>query len=477
MSIPTLVLLEKGKETKRNIGFIDNITAILEGQPLKIKVTLSKVELEQAITEAGLNDFNHLNAAKRIKVKRSIYELAKIDMAVFVYIISATLDELPPETSIQVAVGERIACGSKRVFDPQGFIGTTPNVSNYFYKTGKPYRLFGEDEFKRRILINQRISFDSFTQGKSVFDKIKKNGYLYIEEMDDHPNRWKKDYQKSGMINFISVHAIQTSTEYLAEYFRQLNPVVKVFENHLKSISPLRDFKKQKNSPVRIFFGALNRDDDFKDILPLINETAKKYGNKLQFKILANKELFDALEAQNKILVGDPEVYNGQFVEYEKYVETLNESDIALLPLLDNEFNRAKSDLKFIECAGAGVAVLASPVVYSKNVKDGENGLIFKDKKEFVQKLNLLIDNREKRYELATAAYDYVKNNRLLSQHYEERIDWYNELFERLDELTTAAQARIDKIAPKFKDELPPDVKQIEGKNKSNAEIIIPDTR
>jgi glycosyltransferase involved in cell wall biosynthesis len=200
--------------------------------------------------------------------------------------------------------------------------------------------------------------------------------------------------------------------------------------------------------------------------LPILNQLAQKYGDKVQFKIIAKTKIFNALETKNKILIGDPQYYDGQFVDYEKYLQTLRESDIALLPLLDNEFNRSKSDLKFIECGACGAAVLASSVVYPKTVKDGVTGLIFNDKKEFAQKLQLLIENPEKRYNLATAAYDYVKNNRLLSQHYEERLDWYNELFERLDELNAEAQERIDKIAPKF---------EIEGKNKSGEEIIIPD--
>ena len=213
--------------------------------------------------------------------------------------------------------------------------------------------------------------------------------------------------------------------------------------------------------------------------MPLLNKLAQEYGNKINFKILANKEHFDALQTENKILVGSPDFYNGQFVPYEKYLQTLRESDIALLPLLDNEFNRSKSDLKFIECASCGAAVLASSVAYSKTVKDGENGFIYNDKKEFSQKLKLLIDNKEKRYEVATAAYDYVLHNRLLSQHYEERLDWYFELLAKLDELNAETQARIDKIAPKFKDEKPPVVQNtnapIEGKLGPNAEIIIPD--
>ena len=460
--------------TLDNIGYAENIQAILEGQPLKFKVTLSKVELEKAISDAGLSTFNFMNAGRRIGVHKGIAEAAQIDISVFKYIIAATPENLPPKSSIQISIGEKIVCGLKRVFEPLNAIATEPNLRVFFHESKQVYKILNAEDYPKRVFINQRISFDTFNEGRNFFEKLKKAGYLYVSEIDDNPIIWEDSYKKTGYVNFVGVHAVQTSTEYLADYLRQFNPNVKIFANHLKKIAPLRDFKKQKKSPVRIFFGAVNRDKEFMDILPILNQFAQKYGDKIQFKIIARVKHFDALESKNKILVGDPKYYDGQFVDYEVYLQTLRESDIALLPLLDNEFNRSKSDLKFIECGACGAAVLASNVVYPKTIEDGVNGLIFSDKKEFAQKLQLLIENREKRYDLATAAYDYVKTNRLLSQHYEERLDWYNELFERLDELNVAAQARIDKIAPNFKDELPP---QIEGKNNFNAEIIIPDER
>lgn len=462
--------------TLENVGFAENLMAILEGKPLKCKVTLTKVELEGAIKSSGLNEFNLLNAGRRVPVARGIVEAAKIDVAVFAYIISATPKDLPEKTSIQISIGESLVCGAKRVFDPLNFIATEPNMSVFFHDSRQTYRIFHEEQFPTRIFINQRISFPTFTEGRIFFEKLSRANYLYVEEIDDNPIIWRESYEKNGFINFIGVHAIQTSTEYLAERLRKFNPQVKVFANQLRKIAPLRNFKEEseKNEPVQIFFGAVNRDRDFLDILPILNKFAQDYGDKINFKIIANKELFEALETKNKILIGDPNFYNGQFVALDKYEQTLQESDIALLPLLDNEFNRSKSDLKFIECAGNGAAVLASSTVYPKTVKDGENGFIFNNHDEFAEKLKVLIDNKEKRYELATAAYNYVKNNRLLSQHYEERLDWYRELLAKLPELNAAAQARIDKVAPKFKDEKPP---QVEGKKDSNAEIVIPDMR
>lgn len=465
--------------TLDNIGYIENIMAILEGQPLNLKVTLSRVELEKAISDAGLNSFNPMNVARRVEVAREIAEAAKIDISVFKYIISATPETLPPPSSIQISIGERIVCGLKRVFEPLNALATEPNMQIFFHESRQVYNILKAEDFQKRVFINQRISFSTFAEGRIFFEKLKKAGYLYVSEIDDNPVIWGDEYSKTGNINFRGVHAVQTSTEYLADYLKQFNPNVKVFDNHLKKIAPLRDFKNQKKSPVRIFFGAVNRDAEFLEILPILNQLAQKYGDKIQFKIIARIGRFNALETQNKILIGDPKFYDGQFVDYEKYLQTLRESDIALLPLIDNEFNRSKSDLKFIECGACGAAVLASSVVYPKTIKDGVTGLIYHDKKEFAQKLQLLIENRVKRYELATAAYEYVKNNRLLSQHYEERLDWYNELFQRLDELNAETQARIDEMAKNFPNEFPPpnpnDAANFEGKRGANAEIIIPD--
>ncbi|MBR2180071.1 MAG: glycosyltransferase family 1 protein [Selenomonadaceae bacterium] len=122
---------------------------------------------------------------------------------------------------------------------------------------------------------------------------------------------------------------------------------------------------------------------------------------------------------------------------------------MSLLPLKDNIFNRSKSDLKFIECAGNGSVVLASPTVYANTVKDGETGFIYHDVNEFYSKLKFLVNNAQKRCEVAEKAYDYVKHNRLLSQHYEERWDWYNELIARLPELNDETQKRIELLQDK----------------------------
>ena len=219
--------------------------------------------------------------------------------------------------------------------------------------------------------------------------------------------------------------------------------------------------------------------------MPILNRFAKQYGKKLEFKILSRRNLFEAIESDNKTFVGDMSKYEGQFVSYDEYEAAIRASDIAVLPLRDNEFNRSKSDLKFIECAGNGTVVLASPVVYANSIDEGKTGFIYRDDREFLNKLNLLIKNRNLRRMVAEKAYDYVRFERLMSQHYEERLDWYRELLARLPELTKEAAKRIGKFIPQFREEIAKfrarfpkeeEPSQIEERNsRGGAEIIIPE--
>lgn len=464
--------------TLDNIAFADNVMAILQGQAPKFKITLTKTELSDAIKDAGVNEYRSLNASRRANVPQGLRDISKTEPLIFCYILVATVEEMPPKYLIQSIIGEKLVCAPVRIHRPNAFLSTEPNIYTASSNVDQPYHIFPKEQYENRIMINQRMTFPTFTNGVKFFDNMKSQGYLYLEEIDDNPVLWEQSYEKTAWINFISVHAIQTSTEFLADFLREYNPHVKVFDNQLQRLLPPRDFDaefKQENRPTTIFFGALNRDKEFEEILPVLNELAKKYGNKVFFKILARQNLFDSLESDSKKLIGDSRIYEGQFVPYERYERELYTSDIALLPLQDNKFNRAKSDLKFLECAACGVAALASPVVYSEVIKDGENGFIFYDTRQFKQKLETLIENRDKRREMVTAAYEYVKHNRLMSQHYQERLDWYKELFAKLPELTAEAQARIDKEAPRFKDEVPVEtVARPAGNSNQLAEIIIP---
>jgi glycosyltransferase involved in cell wall biosynthesis len=113
------------------------------------------------------------------------------------------------------------------------------------------------------------------------------------------------------------------------------------------------------------------------------------------------------------------------------------------MPLEDTPFNRAKSDLKFIESAACRVASLASEVAYADSIDDGTTGLIFRDPEELRVRLLRLVAMPELARAIGDAARAYIENERMFAYQVASRIAWYRDLWDRREELTAALIARL----------------------------------
>src|SRR5262249_45296916 len=111
---------------------------------------------------------------------------------------------------------------------------------------------------------------------QSIRDRLRP-GYLIVAEWDDDPLHWP-DLVATGFLTFRVVHCVQTSTEPLADLLRQYNPHVAVFPNQLTYLPPPRTYSDR--GPLRLFFGALNREDDWKPILPSLNHILAEFGER-----------------------------------------------------------------------------------------------------------------------------------------------------------------------------------------------------
>lgn len=290
------------------------------------------------------------------------------------------------------------------------------------------------------VVVQRMLATDG--QWQPAMKTLISRGWLVVSEIDDYPadtgiktnaSKWAKSM---GWRGYGCCHGVQTSTEELAKKLREYNPEVSIFENQLYR---LPKFERREDDNIRIFFGALNRKDDWKSLMPGFNRVVKKHA-KAQFIVVRDREFFDALETQNKKLVGD--------ADYEKYMSLMAGSDIALLPLKDTVFKRCKSDIKFAEAGGAGVAVIASPTAYEASIKDGETGLIARSVADWETHLDKLITDRDLCRSIQRNAQSYVIRERMLANHIHKRIDWYRSLWDRREELTRALVKRFPELAP-----------------------------
>lgn len=352
--------------------------------------------------------------------------------------------ERVPGIILQVMLGEKIACARPRILEPNEFLASQPNIMTQI--CGRQIDLGLGERFPIRVFLRQRLISHSMKEYRQLLAKLVAHRYLVVAELDDDPDRWHARYAASGFIDFCGAHAVQVSTEALARKMRRWNPHVYVFRNQLKELPPWKDRTAVKDDVVTIFFGALNRDNEYDDIFPILCEAARHYGERLRFLVLSDRAFFDGLPTVAKEFIGEKKDYGGKFVSYETYSATIDRADISMLPLHDTSFNRCKSDLKFIESAAHGAVVLASPTVYEETVVDGCTGFLYRNPQEFAEKLRILIEQPRRRQMMARAAYDYVKRERLQCQHYEERIAAYREMAVQYDVLDRELRERIAKL-------------------------------
>ena len=209
-----------------------------------------------------------------------------------------------------------------------------------------------------------------------------------------------------------------------------------VFPNQIMTL-PEKSVRSNDNI-VRLFFGALNREEDWPSIMPAINRILHEFGKGVHVTVVHDQVFFDALETDHKIF--EPTCH------YPRYLQLLAACDIGLLPLGPTEFNQYKSDLKFIEQAACHVVTLASPTVYSASIHEGETGLLFHDEGEFEDKLRYLINHADVRSTISKNAYDWLLGHRLLGQHFRDRYTWYKQLLEELPGLNQELQQRVPEI-------------------------------
>ncbi len=282
-----------------------------------------------------------------------------------------------------------------------------------------------------RIFILHRPAL-SGESGRAMIRAFVDGGWLVVTEFDDHPDFFQI-MQDPEQLTFRGVHAVQTSTRELAGVLRQRNPEVAVFPNAMAALPEVRNFADP--NVLTVFFGALNREQDWQRLIGAINAVAAKAGDRLRFSVVHDRGFFDALETPHKKFT--------PMCEYEPYMTLLGECEVSLMPLEDNGFNRAKSDLKFIEAGACRVAALASGVVYGDTIEEARTGLVFHDAAELEAKLTRLVAFPELARDLGDAARDYVAQNRMLAYQIAPRIAWYRSLWARRDALNAALRERL----------------------------------
>jgi len=222
-----------------------------------------------------------------------------------------------------------------------------------------------------------------------------------------------------------SMHGVTVASEELAKYFREVHKCEEVyfFPN---TVVP-EDYPQPRLQPhkkVRILWqGGMSHMIDWYPLRDALKTVAQRNPD-VTFVIWGT--VFPWVHS----VIPAEQLELHQWVPYDAYkpLRSIIDVDINLCPLADNIFNRCKSAIKWYESTltPSFEATLASDVApYHGEIEDGVTGLLYSTPDEFVEKLEILIQNAELRRDLNKAAKTWVMENRHYSVTVPKLLEWY----------------------------------------------------
>jgi len=210
----------------------------------------------------------------------------------------------------------------------------------------------------------------------------------------------------------------------LARRFNKLQ--IFVFTNHLPlSLIPNPPQRKPKDK-IRIgFAGTKSHCYDLAIIESALLRIANRYGNKVEI-VLWGAATENLRACDQVLIIRTP-------VSYWRYLQRLNdlEIDIGLIPLADNEFNRCKTDIKWVEYSALEIpAVISDIPVYHEAKSSGLGVMVSNDPAAWYNAIVDLIENPEKRHSIGQAAREYILKNRIIEKHVHKYASILNQVLE-----------------------------------------------
>jgi len=226
--------------------------------------------------------------------------------------------------------------------------------------------------------------------------------YAGHESLDFLPNGWLYRWKYGPGVNWVireSLHVI-VGNRFLARHARQFNPRVSI----VPTVVDTDRFQPGHRSdvfPIRIgWMGSQSTSPYLRPLLPVFQQLASRYGEKIEFHIQGDPEFpkFD------RAVIRD--------YHFDPTGDDFRSFDIGIMPMPDNEWTRGKCGFKAIQYMAVGTAAIASPVgMVDELIEDGKNGLLAGSPSEWMEKLSLLIENEELRRRLGAEGRKKVEQD------------------------------------------------------------------
>lgn len=221
----------------------------------------------------------------------------------------------------------------------------------------------------------------------------------------------------------------QVTTEALGQRLADRARRIAVLPNQLEELPPLRAFPApappSAERPLVIGWGgSFGHREDLRSIAPALIAWLQRQQH-VRFELMSDPVLAEPFAALDADRFGF--LMAGTLPQYLDWLEGL---DIGLAPLLPTEFNRCRSDVKFLEYASRSLVPVLQNLDPYRHLAGSGAALLFGDPDDLIRQLDRLVAEPELRQSIASTAHALVGRERQLAQHAPERLAVYRELAE-----------------------------------------------
>jgi len=223
--------------------------------------------------------------------------------------------------------------------------------------------------------------------------------YIYYKPgADCNPTMWGEEQLKyaDGWI---------TTSKYIGKMLKDINPNYHVIPNCVDFDLIKRWEKPKPHTDIRIgWAGAMAHQEDLEIVKNVVPKILEENPNVTFY-------FFGLLPgwAHN-----NPRIKHIKWMNFGNYFNELSKLglDIAIAPLQDTHFNRAKSNLRWLEYSMLKIPTVASKVYpYVQSIQNGKDGFIVSSDKEWYSILTKLVKQSKFRVRIGNAAFNRVKRD------------------------------------------------------------------
>ena len=291
------------------------------------------------------------------------------------------------------------------------------NINVHIESIIDPTQDFYKKLFSCKTVIFNRPSISSLS-GEILGEilRLKKNLIIDIDDLYDYKNVAHFGSVKSKVISYDNMvknilntqnafrycTAITSSTPFLSDTLKKYNKINILNRNKISTnyILDKKNLPKRAGFSLLIASGSSTHDFDISTIyLDLINFL--QIHDDAYISVIGNTSI-DLSFFKNRY-------QKIKILDFKSMLECFSMHDLLLVPLDKNNFNNAKSNIKFIEASSVLTPILAKNCNEFTIIKDQETGFLYDE--DFYDKLEWIYHNRSILPKIAQNANSFVRRN------------------------------------------------------------------